>query len=366
MVASFFSGAFLTLTLVFIFFFTPPNSFTDSNTKSNSSKESEQSSSVRNQINQFSTIVTDLSKGYVDPIDTSKIFRIGMNAMLSQLDPYTEFEDVSGAADMRENISGKYGGVGIVIGRKGGDEGKSPPTTPTTSTSTSTSTSTPTTTTTTYNEVKVVNAIEGYAYNDGVRVGDTILSVDGINTNTLPMDEIRTLLRGDPNTKVVVKIERQQYKQRKELEFTLIRQRVSLRDVKVVSFLKKNGKVDNGEMRLNDEGEMEILSYAGYTGIGYIKLSGFSEDAGSEIRRSVDNLQQLYNRRLNFGNENRDVRILDGMKPLKGLIIDLRGNPGGLLTSAVDIASSLIPPGEEIVSARGRGFSSVTYKVSVQ
>ena len=199
-----------------------------------------------------------------------------------------------------------------------------------------------------------------------MRVGDTILSVDGINTNTLPMDEIRTLLRGDPNTKVVVKIERQQYKQRKELEFTLIRQRVSLRDVKVVSFLKKNGKVDNGEMRLNDEGEMEILSYAGYTGIGYIKLSGFSEDAGSEIRRSVDNLQQLYNRRLNFGNENRDVRILDGMKPLKGLIIDLRGNPGGLLTSAVDIASSLIPPGEEIVSARGRGFSSVTYKVSVQ
>merc|ERR1712038_260383 len=88
-------------------------------------------------------------------------------------------------------------------------------------------------------------------------------------------------------------------------------------------------------------------------GIGYIQLSGFSADAGREVRNSIFALQEAAE------------RASDGGNGLQGLILDLRGNPGGLLTSAVDVSSLLVPKGSEIVSAKGRGFPSVTYRSRV-
>ena len=63
----------------------------------------------------FETILTDLDQGYVDTVDTKKLFETGVNAMLNSLDPYTEFEGRQEAQDMNEGISGKYAGVGLVI-----------------------------------------------------------------------------------------------------------------------------------------------------------------------------------------------------------------------------------------------------------
>lgn len=60
------------------------------------------------------TILTDLNQGYVDEVDSRSLFETGMNAMLSSLDPYTEFENVKDAEAMQESISSRYGGIGLV------------------------------------------------------------------------------------------------------------------------------------------------------------------------------------------------------------------------------------------------------------
>jgi carboxyl-terminal processing protease len=78
--------------------------------------------------------------------------------------------------------------------------------------------------------------------------------------------------------------------------------------------------------------------------VGYLHLTGFQKTTGHEVRRAIDKLEQ------------------DG--PLEGLIIDLRGNPGGLLSAAVDVCSLLLKDGK-VVSTKGRGFGqSRTYRVS--
>ena len=63
----------------------------------------------------FETILADLDRGYVDPVDTNKLFETGVSAMLRSLDPYTEFEAREEAQQMNEGIMGRYGGVGLVI-----------------------------------------------------------------------------------------------------------------------------------------------------------------------------------------------------------------------------------------------------------
>jgi len=85
-------------------------------------------------------------------------------------------------------------------------------------------------------------------------------------------------------------------------------------------------------------------------GIGYIQLSGFNANAGREVRTSILGLQRL------------TEDATGGSKSLQGLVLDLRNNPGGLLNSAVDVASLLVPQGSDIVSAKGRGFPGVLYR----
>jgi len=63
----------------------------------------------------FETILADLDRGYVDTIDTTKLFETGVSAMLKSLDPYTEFEGKTEAAELNESVNGKYGGIGLVI-----------------------------------------------------------------------------------------------------------------------------------------------------------------------------------------------------------------------------------------------------------
>lgn len=96
-------------------------------------------------------------------------------------------------------------------------------------------------------------------------------------------------------------------------------------------------------------------------GIGYIDLSGFANEAGREVRFAIRALQH------GAGMAAVDSPGLDGIVPvdsskLKGLVLDLRGNPGGLLTSAVDVATLFVPKGSDIVSAKGRGFPETLYR----
>jgi carboxyl-terminal processing protease len=334
----------------------------------------------------FETILSDLERGYVDQVDTNKLFETGISAMLRSLDPYTEFEAKQQAVELSESIDGKYGGVGLVIsGASPRDialmKKSSPAATPISPTKAGskllpqealddaaklnnneddpsiTSTSTPANDIAAVNVmdeedydddeeedlqdrierqravqkaqdrgIRVVSAFEGYAFDYGMRVGDKLLAVDDIViTPETSVDQVRNTLRGTPGTSVTIAFERDGVEGVQTV--TMPRTLVQIRDVKVAMLV---GKPQDG--------------------IGYIQLSGFASDAGREVRNAIWHLERAAE------------ESSSGRNHLQGLILDLRGNPGGLLTSAVDVASLLVPKGSDIVSAKGRGFPGVLYR----
>ena len=345
----------------------------------------------------FETILADLDAGYVDEVDTNKLFETGMSAMLKSLDPYTEFEGKEDAQQLTEGITGKYGGVGLVIaGATPKDLAKitKPSATPVPLDSGSPSSSkllpkdaieddsrlqdgdmssstldmnmdgdddddimfNPASSTVGGGEddddidyvslerdaeekkaikrarekgIRVVTAFEGYAFDYGMRVGDKIVAVDDKPvTRRTSVDDVRNLLRGEPGTTVSISFEREGVPGVQEV--SMPRSVVRLRDVKLATLI---GKKEDG--------------------IGYISISGFASQTGEEVRQAI------------FALERAAEDASNGDHSLKGLVLDLRGNPGGLLTSAVDVASLLVPNGSDIVSAKGRGFPGVVYRSRV-
>ena len=169
-------------------------------------------------------------------------------------------------------------------------------------------------------QITVTAPIEGTSgYKQGVRTGDVITRIAGRPAEQLSQGDVRELLRGEPGTTVEIAVERAGEAQ--PLEFVLTREQVQLKNVTYSGFL--SGEAD-GE--------------AGAQDVGYVKLERFTRTAGSELRQSIEALQ-------------RQGR-------LRGLVLDLRDNPGGLLGSAVDVAALFVPRGSAVVSTRGRTTES--------
>jgi C-terminal peptidase prc len=317
----------------------------------------------------FETILGDLERGYVEEVDTQKLFETGISAMLKSLDPYTEFEGKQQAVELTESIGGQYAGVGLVISgatpkdialmeeaqQNSQDTNIIPSTVPISSSSSSSSSSTMDNVVDDEDDdedeegltlqdrlsqrkqlekarergIRVVSAFEGYAYDYGMRVGDKLLSIDGNDiSQKTSVEQVRNYLRGEPGTEVTIEFERDGVDGIQTV--TMPRTVVQIRDVKLATLV---GRPEDG--------------------IGYIQLTGFASNTGLEVRRAILALQQAAEYASN------------GDHSLRGLILDMRGNPGGLLTSAVDVASLLVPKGSDIVSARGRGFPGVLYRSRV-
>lgn len=159
--------------------------------------------------------------------------------------------------------------------------------------------------------IQVVTVMDGYsAQRAGIQPGDKILEVDGMKIGEKKPDEVRSLTRGDPGTTVKVLVEREG--ESAPMSFELVREEIQIKNVTYSGFVEP--------------------------GIGYIKLERFSRKAGEEVRQAI-----------------RDLKLKG---ELKGLMIDLRGNPGGLLDAAVDIVSKFVPRGSLIVSTKGRRSES--------
>ncbi|KAL7544076.1 hypothetical protein ACHAXR_013507 [Thalassiosira sp. AJA248-18] len=415
---SFLAGGVATLAVLFLPLASEYyNAFHDMTDSSSSSKlaaagnDKNNNNPNTNNVNQpvilFETILNDLNDAYVDDVDVQKLFETGVKAMTASLDPYTEFESKLEAQQMSESVTGKYGGVGLVI--RGGTNLKelaaaddadkamndsvekieSSPASPSSSSlkngekPPSSLDSAPPVAVKDAGSIgnpkldqksnkvltnddddddvdvekverrralkrgmedgiRVVSAFEGYAYDAGFRVGDKLTAIDDFDiVPTTSVDEVRDHLRGDPGTPVSITFEREgvggkvNEPQTIELERSVVR----IPDVKYFGFI-------------GDPSD----------GIGYVDLSGFANDAGREVRYAIRALQ--HGAEMAAGNTNNDgsaMAITDPTK-LKGLVLDLRSNPGGLLTSAVDVATLFVPNGSDIVSAKGRGFPETLYR----
>ena len=245
---------------------------------------------AKNNINQpvilFETILNDLNDAYVDDVDIQKLFETGVKAMTSSLDPYTEFESRQEAQDLEESVTGKYGGVGLVIrGSTLTAEAEEIALEPMSQDESKDSKSPIVKKVDDEDRaaikrrkqksmedgIRVVSAFEGYAFDAGLRVGDKLLSVDDFEIKpTTTVDQVRNHLRGEPGTPVSITFEREGVGGEKNEPQTITMQRsvVHIPDVKYYGFI--------GDPK---------------DAIGYIDLSGFANDAGREVRYAIRVLQ---------------------------------------------------------------------------
>ncbi len=120
--------------------------------------------------------------------------------------------------------------------------------------------------------IRVVNAFEGYAFDYGLRPGDKLVAVDGWRFDDgVTVEDVRNKLRGEPGSNVDITFEREGVKG--ENTVSIRRSVVQIQDVKLASLV---GKPENG--------------------IGYIQLTGFTADAGREVRNSIFALQEAAER----------------------------------------------------------------------
>ncbi|MCL4305354.1 S41 family peptidase [bacterium] len=152
----------------------------------------------------------------------------------------------------------------------------------------------------------VISAMEDSpAQRVGIRSGDRVIAVDGNSTKGMSTREASRYLRGEPNSLVSLTIERTGTPE--PIEFVLTRQIIDIKDVPYSGFIEP--------------------------GIGYIKLAHFSTRAQSELDEALVDLQS---------------------KGMKALVLDLRGNPGGLMNAAVGVLQKFLDKGEVVVSTKGR------------
>ncbi|MBI1423898.1 MAG: PDZ domain-containing protein [Gammaproteobacteria bacterium] len=155
--------------------------------------------------------------------------------------------------------------------------------------------------------VKVVSPIDDTpAQRAGIKTGDLIIRLDNKPVKGMTLDEAVKLMRGKPGTKITLLVVREG--QEKPLTFVLTRDRIRVQSVK--------------SRMLED-------------GYGYVRISQFQERTAIDMRKAITKLKN------------------EGKGKLKGLILDLRNNPGGLLDAAVDVADTFVTSGT-IVSVRGR------------
>ncbi len=223
----------------------------------------------------FITMFRELNAYYVDEINPTKAIRNGIEAMLKQLDPYTNFYPEDDIEDVMTMMTGKYNGIGATVSHRD-------------------------------NKHIVVMLYENSpADKAGMKIGDEIIKIDGVDLLTRKEVDLGRLLKGQTGTTVKIQVKR--YGKINPVELIVGRDIV------------KTTNVPNYGM-INEE-------------TGYIQLNDFTATAAKEVKSAFNELKG------------------QGMKKL---VFDLRGNPGGLLNMAVEISNIFVPKDQLIVETRGK------------
>lgn len=223
----------------------------------------------------FATLFKELNTYYVDEINPNKTMRASIEAMLKSLDPYTNYFPEDDIEDYMTMTTGKYNGIGALIGTRQGQH------------------------------LVMMVYEETPAEKAGLKIGDEILKIDGVELKSRPGLDIGKLLKGQTGTSVKLTVKR--YGQQSSEELSVGRDVVKMTNVPYYGMVSEE--------------------------VGYIDLKDFTNTASREVRAAFQDLKG---------------------KGMKKLILDLRDNPGGLLNMAVDISNVFIPKDAEVVSTKGK------------
>lgn len=228
----------------------------------------------------FTSALASIQQEYVEEVCTEELVESAISGLLRTLDPHSSFFATPDYSRLQEEQQGKYFGLGISIQQASRGSGR----------------------------VVIVQppAPGTPAYKVGLRVGDIISRIEGESIEDWDLNkQVIPNLKGPKGTKVRISVQRPE--EPELLEFTVERDEIPLRTIKFA---------------------FQISS-----GIGYIRISKFSETTGNELEKSLKKLQEV---------------------SLEGLILDLRDNPGGALSQAIEVADRFLEKGQIIVRTRGR------------
>lgn len=229
-------------------------------------------------IDIFGRVYKEVALNYVDQLNPEEFMLAGINGMLTSLDPFTNFIDANGQKDIDIITKGKYGGIGATVGLRN-------------------------------DNVTIVDLIEGFsAQRQGMRIGDVITKINNTPVTKDNFENLSEMLKGDPGTTIAVTVRRDGIHD--EITFSLVREEIEVKNVTYYGFVPAGSKN------------------------AYVKLSGFSQSAGDEVKKALLDLKSK--------------------SEIQSLVLDLRGNPGGLLEAAIDVCEKFLNKGELVVSVKGR------------
>jgi carboxyl-terminal processing protease len=231
-------------------------------------------------IQQFVDVYKKIKDQYVDDVDDNTLFNYAIEGMVSKLDPYSDYLSKDDFSELKVGTTGRFGGIGIEITMEDGF-------------------------------VKIITPIDDTpAQKAGLKAGDLVIEVQDVSLKDKSLNDAVKLMRGEPGTKVKVKVLREKANQ--PIDFELTRQIIVSKGIKTQIF--------NGE-------------------IGYLRLSSFQSNSTTNVRDAIYKLRK------------------DTGKMMTALILDLRNNPGGVLGAAVGISDLFLESGK-IVYTKGRTNNS--------
>ncbi len=225
----------------------------------------------------FGEVLSHIVENYYADIENAEIMQAAIEGMVNHLDSHSQFYDEEGLRKLRQDTTGKYAGLGITIAIKDGFP-------------------------------IIISTMEDTpAYYAGIRSGDFIVSIEGLETKNMSLNEIVHELRGEPGSEVNISLASSiggPYR-----SISLKRQLIRIHSVAFVENIEPN--------------------------IGYVSMreTRFSETSANEVKAAV-------------------AKVIEN--GATSLILDLRGNPGGLLNQATQVADLFLPEGAPIVSIRQR------------
>src|SRR5579859_7185028 len=224
----------------------------------------------------FGSLFREVNSLYVDDVNPNIMVRHGIDAMLNSLDPYTNYIPEDEVEDYRTLNTGQYGGIGASTINIG-------------------------------NRVVVNMVFENYpAFKNGLKIGDEIVKLNGIELSKITADESGRLMKGPVGSLSKVSVKR--YGQNVLIDLEFKREKIKLNSVPYFGMIPSQD-------------------------IGLVQLTEFTTECSKELKKGIQSLKE---------------------QGAKKIILDIRDNPGGHLNEAVSICNFFIPKGKLVVATKGK------------